>query len=998
MPTVFWDDETRSTANLRDCGAHVYATSLDTAVLFFCFAVDDSDVQTWRPGDPVPEPFLTAAANPTEWKLVSDNWTFERCIYDQILVPRHGFPVLPLAVHDCAERLALANAYPAELGLRAIALGLPYRKDPKARRAMLAISRPKKARKGSKSQQPIWDEDPEKYALVLERCRTDVLATRACWQSLLLKPLSPTERRYLLLDAIINDRGVLADIPFLTAARDLAIRERNAINLKLAELTAGAITTVDQTARFLTAINARGHHMTTLNKRAVAQVLAGKPDGYVHSLLTLRRDGARASVRKFQRMLAFASADQRMRGTLRFHGSATGRWSGLGPQLQNLKKNEARLPLSVVDAVRNGDRDELARYGNPLALLGDISRAALCAATGHRLFCADFSNIESRVLAWFSGEIWKIEAFAKFDITQDKADDVYRIIAHRMLGKNTPVNETTDAERQIGKCAELASGFGGGVGAWRRIVGHDPRTDDEISANIRMWRDSHPATRQFWKDLARTLRLAIHTGKSIQVAPPPRPSIVALFANSNLYVTLPSGRTLTYPEARLVPGKFEEAPSDIEFKDNARGQWKAYRGWFGVFVENVVQAIARDLLAAAIERFETRGFPVVFHCHDEVVIEAPIGAITEEQVLKILLERPAWAEGLPLGGKLHSGEHYLEAPETPAEPLLAEIVETAIDVFLDEDRDQEITDQAELDREDENEFLNELGDRTAPLTDLCTLPMDASNHVCCPFHDDPEPSCTIYADHFHCYGCGVHGDRIDWLMQVEAMSRDEAIAAIADWSGPGVARQSIDRTDKIARALDLWNESQPLRGTPAETYLLRTRYIPRLPTAINHCLRFHPACLFGHERLPCLIALMRDPVTDEVTGIQRTALRVGNGRVEKIDRRMLGRAGIVKLWPLRFATQLTIGEGIETTLSGMILCATQGQDLRPAWAALSAGALGSFPVLPNVARLVLLTDHDPPGEQAAAACTNRWHCARRIVVELKPDEPGADFNDLLKGD
>jgi DNA polymerase len=165
--------------------------------------------------------------------------------------------------------------------------------------------------------------------------------------------------------------------------------------------------------------------------------------------------------------------------------------------------------------------------------------------------------------------------------------------------------EINTAERQLGKAADLASGFGGSVGAWRRIVPHDRRSDEVIRAIIRQWRDAHPAVCKFWKDLVRAIRVTIGTGQPILVAPPPQPSIIAGFADGNLTLTLPSGRAITYPEARLVPARFEDAPSDVQFMDNARGQWKTYRGWFGTFVENVVQGTARDLLAAAIERFET---------------------------------------------------------------------------------------------------------------------------------------------------------------------------------------------------------------------------------------------------------------------------------------------------------------------------------------------------------------------------------------------------------
>ena len=872
----------------------------------------------------MPPVFSVVAADPKPWNLIAHNYDFERAMLENVLSPRYAFPLIPPEVHHCTQRLALANAYPAELDLLAQALGLPYRKDPAARKAMLAVSRPRTNRKCKATTIPTWDDDPEKLKLLYERCKLDVITTRAVWQSPKLKPLSQIERRYQLADMAINGRGIRLDRALATSARNLAIHERTAIGLKLQELTDGAITSADQVKRLLEAINARGHHTTSLNKRAVAQVLANKPDDYVCQLLELRRTAARASVNKFKRMLAYAAAsDDRMRGTLRMYGGAPGRWSGLGPQLQNLKRNESGLPLAIVDEVREGNRAGIAAYGNPLALLGDISRAALCAAPGHELISGDFSAIESVVLAWLAGESWKLEAYANFQRTGDVQLEPYRVIARKMLHK--PENaEITAAERQLGKGGELASGFGGSVGAWRRIVPHDPRSDADIKAIIQQWRNAHPATRKFWRDLTRAIRVTIKTGQPILVAPAPQPPIVAAFTGSNLTLTLPSGRAITYPEARLVPGKFENAPCDVQFMDNARGQWKSYRGWFGTFVENVVQGTARDLLAAAIDRLELRNIPVVFHCHDEVTVEVAAGTLSDAEFLKILLELPDWAGGLPLGGKVHSGIHYLEPPEHPLLPIAAadpesHDLERALDIYVDDIRGiiGSIEDPTALERDDDAEFVANLPDRVAPLTELVGLPLSLGNKVVCPFHDEIEPSCAIYPDHFHCYGCGEHGTRLDWLTRVEGMTTTEAVQMIKDWPpAPASVRCSTDDVDKIVLVKSIWTSSLPIAGSMAEQYLDETRHIDvtKLPDDVHRCLRFHPNCVFGPgSYLPCLIALMRDPLSDEPVGIQRIALGHRNGKVEKIDRRMLGSTGVLKLWPA--TSQLVIGEGLETVLA-----------------------------------------------------------------------------------
>ena len=788
---------------------------------------------------------------------------------------------------------------------------------------------------------------------------------------------------------------------------ELALRERTAINLTLQELTSGAITSVNQNARFLAAINARGHSMTSMDKRAVAQVLARKPDDYVRQLLELRQEGARASVHKFKRMLAYASPhDDRMRGTLRMYGGAPGRWSSPGVQLQNLKKNESGLPLSLVDSVRNGDRIDIARYGAPLALLGDISRAALCAAPGRELISGDFSAIESVVLAWLAGEQWKLEAYRTFFQTGDKTIEPYRVIARKMLGKPADA-EIDGAKRALGKAAELASGFGGGVGAWRRIMPNDARADDEIKAIILQWRAAHPAVVKFWKPgLFRAIRVAIRLGQPVLVAPPPQPPIVATFEDGTLRLRLPSGRAIAYPGARLAPNrKFADGDPDVEFFDNARGQWKPCRGWFGVFVENVVQGVARDLLAAAIDRFEQRGIPVTFHCHDEVTIETPIGALSDEDFRAILLELPAWAAGMPIGGKVHSGPHYLPPPEREAEPLAApdrdeQAVEAAIDDILAEARRDpgEIDDPALVDREDDEDFVATLPDAIAPLTEMVTLPLTADNKVCCPFHDEVEPSCAIYADHWHCFGCGQHGGRLDWLERAEGMTRAEAIAHIKDWPGPAsTTTRDGGEADKLAFAMSIWTATEPLSEL-AERYLDETRGVDlsRLPDDIHHALRFHPACVFGPDAVrPCLIALMRNPLTDMVVGIQRIALEERGGQVRKVERRMLGSAGVVKLWPA--GETLVVGEGLETVLAAATRIPYRGKPLIPAWAALSAVGLRALPTIPGVRRLILLADNDrnQEGQMAAAAAAMRWRAAGRQATTLTPPTPGSDFNDLV---
>jgi hypothetical protein len=378
-------------------------------------------------------------------------------------------------------------------------------------------------------------------------------------------------------------------------------------------------------------------------------------------------------------------------------------------------------------------------------------------------------------------------------------------------------------------------------------------------------------------------------------------------------------------------------------------------------------------------------------------------------MLAVMLESPPWAAGLPLGGKVHSGSIYFEGPATAEPPLPTETLtatddavvlvasnatteaERALDAFVASAEPLPAT--KEVEQGAEEDFLASLDETTAPLTDLVSLPMDSSHRVSCPFHDDPNPSCRIYPDHFHCFGCGEHGDRLAWLTRVEGMTRSEALDTLHDWTGPKTTEQKQSDEQKLDFALGIWNAAQPLCGTLGGRYLSETRKIDvsKLPPAINDALRFHPRCVFGAgQHHPCIIALMRDPVTDAPVGIQRIGLTPD---AAKIDRRMLGHQGVVKLWPAN--SLLVVGEGLETVLAAATCIPYCDAPLQPAWAVLSSTALGRFPVLPNVERLIVLVDHDLAGKTAASYCAARWERAGRNVTQLTPDEPGFDFNDII---
>jgi CHC2 zinc finger/Toprim domain len=994
MPQLFFDIETRSTVNLEITGAWRYASDPTTDVLCVGYAVDDGDPQIWTLGDPVPEAFIAAAADPG-WRVIAHNYMFERAITTRILQPRYGWPEIPFERQCCTMTLALASALPGALDNAAAALGIPLQKDRESYRLMRKMSRPLPRRKGDAPDHIRWHDNSKDRKRLQEYCKHDVVVERAVFHA--LPPLPPVEQTLFVFDAVVNQRGFHADTKLARAARNIANIERIAINAEIAALTEDEITSVDQVARILAFVRRHGHVLSSLSKRSVSAALAHEPGDGVRRLLELRQEGARASVRKLDSLLASVDADDRLRGTLRFHAASTGRWSGRGYQPQNLKKVETTDIDAAVGAVLAGDMDQIRELGAPLTIAGDVSRSIICAAPGHVLIGGDFSAIESRVLAWLAGETWKLENYRKYDETGDPAFEPYCVGASKVLKRVVTPDDV--AGRNLGKTLDLAFGYGGGLGAWRKFDTSDTYTDDEVETFKREWRWAHRATVQFWRDLRRAALQAVHTSQQIDIG-----RISFAMKDGTLRMVLPNGRTLAYPEARLGPGKFE-GTREIYFKDNAKGAWIGRDSWSGLLTENVVQAVSRDLLAAALMRLEAAGYPVVLHVHDEVVCEVPEGFSDTEDFLRLLIALPDWAEGLLIAAKAWTGNRYAKSssrrpPEntTQAEPSQPQVGFLGVADIPGGANERVL--ELPIGSPDKHNLANaenddDGDDADVSLADLIGEPL-IDGKIICPFHDDNTPSLQIYDDHYHCFsgGCGAHGDAVDWLMLVEGMDRAEAVHHLKTWDGPRIERpRQDDKEESREYALRLWEQASPIAVTLAARYLSEIRGIDleTLPTTIDDVLRFHPRCPFGPGiRHPCLVALMRNAATNSPTGIHRIAL---TPEACKIDRRMLGYAGVVKLWPA--GSQLVVGEGLETVLAAATRIPYRDAPLQPAWSVLCAGALERLPILSSVERLIILVDHDRAGIDAAASCANRWQRAGRTTIRLTPTCAGADFNDLV---
>src|SRR5262249_3581526 len=378
-------------------------------------------------------------------------------------------------------------------------------KDREGYLLMRKMSRPLPRRKSDPPGLIRWHDSPEARERLQKYCKRDVAVERLVCRA--LPPLPPSEQAQFALDAVVNQRGFHVDVALARAARNIAHSERLAINAEIAAHTENEITSVDQTERIKKFVRRHGHVISSLNKRSLSAVLAHEPGDKVRRLLELRREGAKASVRKLDRLLASVDSDHRLRGTLRYHASSTGRWSGRGYQPQNLKKIETTDVDAAVEAILSGDMDRVRELGAPLTVAADISRSIICAAPGHVLMGGDFSAVESRDLAWLAGEDWKLEAYRKYDETGDPQYEPYCVMASQALKRT--VTPDDEAGRNFGKTYDLAFGFGGGLGAWRKFDNSDTYSDAEIEQFKHAYRDSHPATRQFWHELERAAHACV---------------------------------------------------------------------------------------------------------------------------------------------------------------------------------------------------------------------------------------------------------------------------------------------------------------------------------------------------------------------------------------------------------------------------------------------------------------------------------------------------------
>jgi DNA polymerase bacteriophage-type len=670
MHILHRDYETFTIVDLREVGVWRYATHPSTDVWCSAYCVDDGPVKIWRRGDPVPEEWLEAVRNP-EWVVAAFNDTFERLIEKHIMTPRYGWPEIPLERHRCLQASALAKALPPSLEAFADVLGLENRKDMLGAENMLDMSRPRAPRDGEDPAGVYWVDDPERKEQLERYCAQDVEVEREGEQRIGF--LSPASQQLWELNERTNDYGFHVDRPLLEAGIKIARAVQRELNVELITLTGADVHTVGQNDRLIEWLDANGCAVDDLQRETLRRALTRKglsPE--VRRVLEVRLDGAHAAAAKLETMHVWRGDGDRIRGAYRCHGAHTGRDTSLGVQAHNFKKPKVEDLGAAVTAVATGDYMHMQRlYPQPLSVVGDCVRAMVRAAPGHQLFIGDFSGFESRGTADLSSQQSKIDQWAKFDRTQDPKDEPYTLLGRRLGFEG-------EQARAIGKVSDLAFGYQGGKGAWKKLAPKDDAsTDDQIKSYQKAWKDAHPETVQYWYALDRAAITAVR-----------RPGLVIAckriaFKRDGdfLLMRLPSGRKLSYPHPRLITTDRDNIA--VVHKVYKEKKWKdarfGYGAYGGIWLENAVQGYTCDIFKEAMLRLEAAGYRIALHVHDEVVCEVPNGFGSLEEFQRLLVTPPEWAN-MPIAANVREGERFAKIkPPLPhiddAPPLAPELMD-----------------------------------------------------------------------------------------------------------------------------------------------------------------------------------------------------------------------------------------------------------------------------------------------------------------------------------
>lgn len=630
--TLAIDIETYSDVDLISCGVYKYSSSPHFEILLIAYSVDDEETVCIdvANGEEPPKEFMEMLLDDTVTKTAF-NANFERICFSNYY--QHSFR--PEAWRCTAVQAAML-ALPLSLEGVGAVLGLDKQKMTEGKELIKYFCSPCKATKSNGGRTRNLPKDaPEKWRQFKTYCIRDVDVEKQIRQRLAKFPIPKREQEIYCLDQRINDRGIMVDRNLVNHAVACDLLYKETATARAYELT--GLENPNSVSQLKFWLKEKGLEVDSLAKDTVKD-LSMKAEGDVQEVLKLRLATSKTSVKKYEAIDRSVCAENRVHGLLQFYGAnRTGRWAGRLVQIHNLPQNH--LPdLELARALVSEGRYEEVElfYESTPNVLSELIRTAFVAKPGCRFIISDYSAIEARVLAWLAGEEWRLQVFE----THGK---IYEASASAMF--HVPIEEITKTSplRQKGKISELALGYGGAVGALTSMGALKMGlTEEELPGLVSTWRSANPHITAFWWAVDEAAITAVRDKKPSKVG-----RVSFEYKSGILFVTLPSGRKLSYVKPRMMQNKFGREGLTYEGIGESK-KWMRLETYGPKLVENIVQAASRDILAEAMLRLEKEGFDIVCHVHDEVVLEVPDGKSSVEEVNEIMAVNPVWTEGLPL--------------------------------------------------------------------------------------------------------------------------------------------------------------------------------------------------------------------------------------------------------------------------------------------------------------------------------------------------------------
>lgn len=653
MQDIFIDIETYSSVDIKTCGAYKYIASPDFEILMISYAIGNGPVVTidLAQGDAMPDEFEEALFDPT-FRKHAHNAVFERLSFKRV-----GYDI-PANEWYCTAVKAAYCGLPISLDQVSKVLDLENKKLDTGKALIKYFSCPCKPTKvnGGRTRNYPWHA-PDKWEMYKEYNVYDVLAEREIYNMLEGYDIPESERELYVVDQAINDHGILID-PILAKSAIQIDEEYSEVLIEQAK----ALTHLDnpksspQLCKWLS--QKTGDSITSLAK----DVLPGLIDQYknypdVREALELRQKLAKSSIKKYYAMVNCATSDNRVRGTFQFYGAnRTGRWAGRLLQLQNLSKNHLDDIDTPRELIRKGDWDTVDMlYGDVADILSQLVRTGIVAPEGKILAVCDFSAIEARVISWLAEEDWRMDVF--------RGDGkIYEAAGSRMF--NVPVSAITKTSplRQKAKIAELALGYQGHLGAMKRMGGETMGLSEaEMMSIVRKWRDANPKIVELWAEIEDCAMESVRYGREVIGT---SRNLVFNYDGEALTIKLPSGRCLFYrhPHIKEKPkGRTTIKALFYEGLNQETKQWTVIDTYGGKMTENIVQAIARDLLAYSLINLHAAGYAITMHVHDEIIAEIDYDGTEQDvynQMATLMGQAPFWASDLPLNADGYLTTYY----------------------------------------------------------------------------------------------------------------------------------------------------------------------------------------------------------------------------------------------------------------------------------------------------------------------------------------------------